>query len=138
SAREYQTSLGYLPPSRGWPGMGMRRPWRWSSLRSRFFYMAQPFSCRHDRRFKIWANGLPRDDTSWHAHHRAVAGYIRNHQGICADQNVVTDGHSAHHFTTGAEVNIVAKSRPTDAPDIADANTLIKCTTMANSFRENK
>src|SRR5713101_1728186 len=119
----------------------MRLPLRPSSVSLRFLfflYLSPDRSCCHHFIFKIWANGLPRDNAGRHAHHRAVAGYIRNHQRICADHNVIAEGHSAHHFTTGAEVNIVAKSGPTGAPDTADTDTLIKCTTMADPFGENK
>jgi hypothetical protein len=81
---------------------------------------------------------LARDDTSWHAQYSAVAGYIRNHQGICADHDVVTDGNSAHHFTTCTEINIVAKGRPSRAADASYADALVNSTTVADLCGEDK
>ena len=36
-------------------------------------------------------------------------------QGICADHDVVTNGHSAHHLTSGTEIDIVSDRRTTGA-----------------------
>src|SRR5439155_21100617 len=127
--------------SRDWQGTDMQLPSRRNSLSHRarcFLPGSAALSCDHTGRFKIWANGFAGDNTSWHAQYRAVAGNVRNHQGICADHNVVPDGNSTHHFTTRTEINIVAKCRPARAADASDADALVNGTTMADLPGEDK
>src|SRR2546429_666230 len=67
--------------SRIWRGKYKPLPWRPSS-RLRSSYLAQPFSCRHNWRLEIWANGLARNDTSWHAQYGAVTRQVANNHRI--------------------------------------------------------
>src|SRR5713226_616165 len=137
SEKEYRTFLECWPPSHGWQGTGMRLPWRWSSLSRRFLcflYVSPAPSCGHTRRLKIWANGLERNDTSWHAHHRAVAGYIRNHQGICTDHDVVTNCDTAHDLAASAKITIVSDGGPTGTPDVCDRYPLVNCATVSDAL----
>jgi len=81
---------------------------------------------------------VARNDTSWHSHYCAIARNIGDNEGICADHDVITYGHAAHHLTSGAEINVIANIWPAGPPDTTNAHALINCATVANSLGQNK